>query len=46
MCTDIPDPIGLGRHAYEQVAKSFDIAIPTIVAYIDQTWNAQKNSSS
>ncbi|MBJ7395341.1 MAG: hypothetical protein JHC76_04780 [Akkermansiaceae bacterium] len=46
MCTDIPDPIGLGRHAYEQVAKSFDIAIPTIVAYIDQTWNTQKTSPS
>ncbi len=35
---DIPDPIGLGRRAYEEVAEIFDIAIPTIIAYIDQTW--------
>ena len=39
---DVPDPIGLGRQAYEEVAQRFDIAIPTIIAYIDQTWNAPK----
>ncbi|NQX02677.1 low molecular weight protein arginine phosphatase [bacterium] len=38
--TDVPDPIGMGRRAYEEVAATFDIAIPTIVAYIDQTWKA------
>lgn len=35
--TDVPDPIGLGRQAYEEVAEMFDAAIPTIIAYIDQT---------
>lgn len=35
--TDVPDPIGLGRRAYEKVAEMFDLAIPTIIAYIDQT---------
>ena len=35
---DVPDPIGLGRRAYEEVAEMFDAAIPSIVAYIDQTW--------
>jgi protein-tyrosine-phosphatase len=35
---DVPDPIGMGRRAYEEVADTFDIAIPTIIAYIDQTW--------
>nr|WP_267908282.1 hypothetical protein [Luteolibacter yonseiensis] len=35
---DVPDPIGLGRRAYEEVGNMFDAAIPTIVAYIDQTW--------
>ena len=37
--TDIPDPIGLGRQAYEEVAIMLDLAIPTIIAYIDQTAN-------
>ena len=35
--TDVLDPIGLGRRAYEEVAGMFDAAIPTIIAYIDQT---------
>jgi protein-tyrosine-phosphatase len=35
--TDVPDPIGLGRRAYEEVAEMFDAAIPTLIAYIDQT---------
>jgi len=35
--TDVPDPIGLGRRAYEEVAEMFDLAIPAIIAYIDQT---------
>jgi protein-tyrosine phosphatase/ribose 5-phosphate isomerase B len=38
--TDVPDPIGMGRRAYEEVADTFDVAIPTIIAYIDQTWKA------
>ncbi len=38
---DVPDPIGLGRRAYEEVADTFDAAIPTIIAYIDQTWKPQ-----
>lgn len=39
--TDIPDPIGLGRRAYEEVAAMLDAAIPTIIAYIDQTAKPQ-----
>ena len=35
---DVPDPIGSGRAAYEGVAKILDLAIPAIIAYIDQTW--------
>ncbi len=34
---DVLDPIGLGRRAYEEVADMFDQAIPSIIAYIDQT---------
>ena len=39
--TDVADPIGLGRQAYEEVAETFDVAIPTIIAYIDQTWKSK-----
>ncbi|MES2440999.1 MAG: low molecular weight protein arginine phosphatase [Verrucomicrobiota bacterium] len=42
--TDVPDPIGLGRRAYEEVADMFDAAIPTIIAYIDQTWKSQEEA--
>ena len=35
---EVPDPIGLGRRAYEEVAEMFDLAIPAIIAYVDQTW--------
>ena len=34
---DVPDPIGMGRRAYEEVAKTFDAAIPSLIAFIDQT---------
>ncbi|HVJ45652.1 MAG TPA: low molecular weight protein arginine phosphatase [Luteolibacter sp.] len=34
---DVPDPIGMGRAAYEETADVLDAAIPTIIAYIDQT---------
>jgi protein-tyrosine-phosphatase len=34
---DVPDPIGMGRKAYAEVAATLDSAIPTIIAYIDQT---------
>ena len=36
--TDVPDPIGMGRAAYEEVAQLLDRAIPTLIAFIDQTW--------
>ncbi len=35
---DVPDPIGMGRAAYEDVATVLNQAIPAIIAYIDQTW--------
>ena len=35
---DVPDPIGMGRRAYEDVAGVLDLAIPSIISYIDQTW--------
>jgi protein-tyrosine-phosphatase len=36
---DVPDPIGMGRAAYEKVAQVFEVAVPTIIGYIDETWN-------
>lgn len=32
---DVPDPIGMGQPAYEEVAKVLEAAIPAIIAYID-----------
>jgi protein-tyrosine phosphatase/ribose 5-phosphate isomerase B len=32
---DVPDPIGMGHAAYEEVAKVLDTAIPAIIAYVD-----------
>ncbi len=32
---DVPDPIGMGLRAYEEVAKVFETAIPSIIAYLD-----------
>lgn len=32
---DVPDPIGMGPSAYEEVAKVLEAAIPAIIAYID-----------
>jgi len=33
--TDVPDPIGMGMPAYEEVAKVFEAAIPNIIAYVE-----------
>lgn len=38
VAADVPDPIGMGSKAYEEVAKVLDLAIPSIIAFIDQTW--------
>jgi protein-tyrosine-phosphatase len=32
---DVPDPIGMGAAAYEEVAKVFETAIPAIIAYLE-----------
>lgn len=34
---DLPDPIGMGSAAYQDVAKVLNLAIPAIITYIDQT---------
>jgi protein-tyrosine-phosphatase len=35
--TDVPDPIGMGPAAYEEVAKVFDAAVPSIIGYVEST---------
>jgi protein-tyrosine-phosphatase len=37
LSADVPDPIGMGKKAYEDVARVLGEAIPTIISYIDQT---------
>jgi protein-tyrosine-phosphatase len=34
---DVPDPIGMGSGAYNEVAEVLSVAIPALIAYIDQT---------
>lgn len=41
---DVPDPIGMGRGAYEEVAEILNVAIPTIIAYIEQTWKSDEET--
>lgn len=33
---DVPDPIGMGREAYEEVAEVIDLAIPGIIKALDK----------
>jgi glycine hydroxymethyltransferase len=38
MGADVPDPIGLGRSAYEETLYTLKRALPSVLAYIDSTW--------
>ena len=44
--SDIPDPIGLGRAAYEETFRTLQRALPSILAYVDQTWKGSPPPSS
>lgn len=35
---DLSDPFGQGRSAYEQTLRDLEIILPSLLAYIDQTW--------
>lgn len=41
---DVPDPIGMGPSAYEEVAKVLEAAIPKIVAYVDSATGKRSHS--
>ena len=41
VAADVPDPIGMGKKAYQEVGKTLDLAIPTLIAFIDQTWQGE-----
>jgi len=43
---DVPDPFGMGRSAYERVARVLEVALPAILAYIDQTTGASSKPQS
>jgi glycine hydroxymethyltransferase len=34
---DLPDPIGLGREVYEECAESIEKALPSVLAFVEQT---------
>jgi protein-tyrosine phosphatase len=35
---DVSDPFGQGRHAYEETLQALEKMLPSLLAYIDQTW--------
>ncbi|MBC7980999.1 MAG: hypothetical protein H7Y36_10595 [Armatimonadetes bacterium] len=35
--SDVPDPIGMGKKAYQDVADALALAVPSIISYIDGT---------
>jgi protein-tyrosine phosphatase len=35
---DVSDPFGQGRSAYEETLRSLEKMLPSLLAYIDQTW--------
>lgn len=43
---DVPDPIGMGRGAYEAVADVLETALPMVIAYIDQTTAAARRDDA
>jgi protein-tyrosine-phosphatase len=43
---DVPDPIGMGPAAYEDVAKVLQLAIPALVGFIDQTWKDEAGAAA
>lgn len=38
MGEDVPDPIGLGRSAYEVTLNTLKRALPSVLRFIDSTW--------
>ena len=34
---DLPDPIGLGREVYEECAESIEKALPSVLAFVEET---------
>ncbi len=34
---DLPDPIGMGRHVYEECADSIEKALPSVLAFVEET---------
>ncbi len=43
MGDDVPDPIGYGRGAYEETLDTLKRALPSVHAFIEQTWKSPTN---
>lgn len=43
---DVPDPIGMGREAYEETLRIMKRALPSVLAYIEKTWKPDKPSGA
>src|SRR5436190_12860389 len=38
VCRDVPDPIGLGREVYEDCARIIKNALPSVLAFVEQSF--------
>jgi glycine hydroxymethyltransferase len=46
MGADIPDPVGMGREAYSETRAALKRALPSLVAFIDTTFDSAKKKSA
>ncbi len=46
MGRDVPDPIGLGRDAYLETLETLNAALPSVLAFIDQTFDKKPAADS
>jgi len=43
---DVPDPVGMGKAAYEETRELLQASLPSLLAYIDQTCGSNPDTSS
>jgi protein-tyrosine phosphatase len=42
---DVHDPIGMGRRAYDHTRSSLEKMLPSVLAFIDQTWKPESKEA-
>lgn len=42
---DVHDPIGMGRRAYDETRESLEKMLPSVLAFIEQTWKPKQEET-